>query len=292
MSNERVNERDGQERLKMKLEQIPPLGEDFGKVIRKYRLRAGIRVVDLGRLLHVTPATVTNWENGTSRPDAETVHRLCRLTGMPVQELFGLQEEKEKDAREREMLESYRGMSEKGKALACASVTAMAQEEKDEHERELKEQYRFFEMHATPAAAGPGCVFGDLLPDYTFARINARNYSSDAIVRVSGRSMEPEYRDGELVYIKYTNDIYVGDDVVCSTADGAVIKRVGSGKLYSVNPALPFGDKYEDDHVRVVGKVMGIVDPGDIAGEEDRSVLGQIYVYEVNQFIKKTGGRN
>lgn len=290
MSNERVNERDGQERLKMKLEQIPPLGEDFGKVIRKYRMKAGIRVVDLGRLLHVTPATVTNWENGSSRPDAETVHRLCRLTGMPVQELFGLQEKG--SAEERGLLDSYRALSENGRALARASVAAMAQEEKDLHERDLRENFRFFELLATPAAAGPGCMFGDLAPDYTFARVNPRNASSDAIVRVSGRSMEPEYRDGELVYIKYTNDFFVGDDVVCSTADGAVIKRVGAKKLYSVNPALPFGDKYEDDHVRVVGKVMGIVDPADIACDEDRTVLGEIHVYEVQQFIKKTRGRN
>jgi hypothetical protein len=35
-----------------------------------------------------------------------------------------------------------------------------------------------------------------------------------------------------------------GEDVVCSSADGMVIKRVTADrKLMSVNPALPYGDK-------------------------------------------------
>lgn len=278
--------------LAEKVEGIPPLSDDFGKIIRKYRLKNKVRVVELARLVQVTSATVTNWENGTSRPDAEMIHRLCRLLEMPVEELFCLQARNAPDEREKGLLGSFRRLSENGKALAGACVNAMAEEEQQRHEQELREHYRFFELLSTPAAAGTGCMFGDLSPDYTFARVNARNYTSDAIVRVSGHSMEPEYHNGELVYIKYTNDFFVGDDVVCSTADGAVIKRVGAKKLYSVNPDYPFGDKYEDDHVRVVGKVMGIVEPGDIAGEQDKTVLGEIYVYQVNQFLKKTGSRN
>lgn len=65
--------------------------------------------------------------------------------------------------------------------------------------------------------------------------------AADSIDRVSGASMEPLYHDGDLVYIQFTNGDSDGDDVVCTTADGAVIKRVKKHKLYSLNKALPYG---------------------------------------------------
>jgi len=50
-----------------------------------------------------------------------------------------------------------------------------------------------------------------------------------------------------------------------TTADGAVIKRMYDNKLYSLNPRYPedpqypYGEKGEDDHVQVIGRVLGTV---------------------------------
>ncbi|MBO2517219.1 MAG: hypothetical protein CW338_08125 [Clostridiales bacterium] len=260
--------------------------ERLGKTIRKYRLNAGVGVKGLGEKLGVSAATVNYWEGGRFCPVPEMMARLCRMFDIPPAELLGL-EENEGTMDEKNLLENYRQMSDLGKQLAFSAVNAMAEEERKNYERELKETYRPFLLHSTPAAAGTGYGFSDFPTQCTFARVNARNMRSDAIVRVSGRSMEPVYKDGDMVYLKYTQDISQGDDVVCSTQDGAVIKRMGKGKLYSINTDYPFGPKFEDDHVRVIGKVMGVVVPEDLAQEKDRHFLSEVYCYEVKQMLKR-----
>ncbi len=118
----------------------------------------------------------------------------------------------------------------------------------------------------------PSCslLLPRLVPAVLFYRHTARVYvykengyneSADALIRVSGASMEPQYHNGDLVYVKYTQSVEDGDIVICSTADGAVIKQMLNHKLYSLNKALPYGEKSEDDHVTIVGKVLGKVSP-------------------------------
>ena len=60
-------------------------------------------------------------------------------------------------------------------------------------------------------------------------------------------------------------------------------------RLYSLNRALPYGDKNEDDHVTVVGKVLGKVSVRDLADEEDIPVLEVIKSEEVRDFKLKYG---
>ena len=98
--------------------------------------------------------------------------------------------------------------------------------------------------------------------------------------------MEPLYHDGDLLYIVYTQEHKDGDDVVCSTADGAVVKRVYENKLISLNETYPFGEKSEDDHVKVLGKVIGIVSKDSLPDETDLSVLEEIHSVELREFYK------
>ena len=275
------------EALRKKDETLIRLDERFGQTIRKYRQKAGIAIVDLSRLLGITPKAVSSWENGRAKPDADTINRLCRLLELPVTELFSLSGEEAFRGDERELLDAYRRLDEGGRSMALASVTAMAEEREEARLKELKESFRLFDFFDTPAAAGAGCAFGDSAPGYTFARLNPWNCNSDAIVRVSGRSMEPVYKNGDYVYLQYTRNVFPGDDVVCSTADGAVIKRVGREGLYSVNPDYPFGIRFEDDCVRIIGKVTGIVQPYEFAKEGEQTALSELFAYQVKQRIKK-----
>lgn len=264
---------------------------DLGRTIRRYRLNAGVGVKELAETLGVSATTIGYWESGRFSPSPEMMARLCRMFDIPAAEMLGL-EESETTMDEKNLLINYRQMSDLGKQLAFSAVNAMAEEERKNYEQELKENYRPFVLYSTPAAAGTGYGFSDFPTQCCFVKVNYRNMKSDAVVRVSGRSMEPLYRDGDMVYLKYTQDIMQGDDVVCSTQDGAVIKRMGKGKLYSLNADYPFGQKYEDDHVRVIGKVMGVVLPEELAQEKDRHFLNEVYCYEVKQMLKKIRPEN
>ncbi|HFU4497072.1 TPA: helix-turn-helix transcriptional regulator [Streptococcus suis] len=119
--------------------------------------------------------------------------------------------------------------------------------------------------------------------------LSQNRFQLDAIVRVSGPSMEPLYHNDDLVYVQFTEEAEDGTDVICSTADGAVIKRVKNKMLYSLNQDYPFGKKNEDDHVVVLGKVLGIVGKEDQPNTEDIADLETVLSRELREFYKEHG---
>jgi hypothetical protein len=92
-----------------------------------------------------------------------------------------------------------------------------------------------------------------------------------------------------MIYVKYMKDLENNDIVICSTADGAVIKRMYENKLYSLNPQYPYGEKSEDDHVQVVGKVIGAVSADEIPGKEDSAILKDLKSEELYEFEREDG---
>ena len=107
--------------------------------------------------------------------------------------------------------------------------------------------------------------------------------------------MEPRFYDGDMVYVKYTQAVHDGDIVICSTADGAVIKQMLNHKLYSLNKdlpynkALPYGEKSEDDHVTIVGKVLGKISPLELPDDDDLPLLEDVKSAEIREFRRKHG---
>lgn len=73
------------------------------------------------------------------------------------------------------------------------------------------------------------------------------------------------------------------------TADGAVIKRMYNNKLYSLNPQYPYGEKGEDDHVQVIGKVLGTVSADEIPDAEDSAMLKDLKSDELYEFDREYG---
>lgn len=73
------------------------------------------------------------------------------------------------------------------------------------------------------------------------------------------------------------------------TADGAVIKRMYDNKLYSLNPQYPYGEKGEDDHVQVIGKVLGTVSADEIPDAEDSAMLKDLKSDELYEFDREYG---
>lgn len=68
-----------------------------------------------------------------------------------------------------------------------------------------------------------------------------------------------------------------------------VIKQMLNHKLYSLNKALPYGEKSEDDHVTIVGKVLGKVSPLELPADDDIHLLEEVKAQEVREFKKKYG---
>ena len=60
-------------------------------------------------------------------------------------------------------------------------------------------------------------------------------------------------------------------------------------KLHSINPNLPYGEKNEDDNVKILGVVLGVADSADFADSEDIPVLEELHAREILTFDRKHG---
>ena len=168
-------------------------------------------------------------------------------------------------------------------------LDSILDEETREKSRLINDSTLGVAVISTKAAAGDGFNYSDIpVEDYRFVFKSARSENANAIIQVKGNSMLPVYHEDEWVYVQYADAAYVGEDVICSSRAGMHIKRLGENGPYSVNKAAPFALSAEDDHVRIIGRVLGIVDPAaDFPSEADNAVLTELRRDEIHRFKKE-----
>ena len=97
----------------------------------------------------------------------------------------------------------------------------------------------------------------DLLPEYDY----------DSIVEVSGSSMEPMIKDGDIVFVKYNQDFIDGKIYVVNIAGETVIKTCyfERDKLTLVSENKDWEDRIIEgadlNQVKIVGRVIGWATP-------------------------------
>ena len=261
----------------------------FGSILKEARKRKKLTQEAVAEKLGVTRFTVRNWETDANRPDYEMVPKLCALLDLSVQDLFGA--ETPLSLFERDLLRDVRALSPLSRQTVRRIVSVMLDGETSAKDEQLKSTCRIIELLPGGAAAGTGYEFQETAPEPFFLRTNDRNARADAVVRVSGKSMEPVYLDGDYVYFEYAKSAYPGEDVVAGWREGAVVKRVGEDRtLYSVNPDYPF--RYDDgaEGVRLIGRVLGVVSSADRPDAEDEDILQELFKEELRSFYKRHGG--
>ena len=261
--------------------------------IRTGRKQAGLSQKELGEKLGVTRNTVINWEAGKYRPDADLFPQLCAALQISLNELFGMNPAAQLGVSEQEwkLLAGYRQITPFGRKIADRVIAGILEEEQREKNRIINRAALGVAVISTRAAAGDGFDYSDIpVEDYRFVYAGGRSAKADAIIQVRGDSMLPVYRDNDWVYVQYTDSADIGEDVICSSRAGIHIKRLGENGPYSVNKDAPFTLTSEDDHVRIIGRVLGIVDPeSDIPSDDDNLILTDLRRDEIRAFREEHG---
>ena len=92
--------------------------------LKKYRIKKGLTVYDVGEKIGKSGKTVSAWENGHGQPDAETFVQLYYLYGMESMSLFFGIEDADVPDREKQLLSAFRRLNDTGQVLALATVKA------------------------------------------------------------------------------------------------------------------------------------------------------------------------
>ena len=81
---------------------------------------------------------------------------------------------------------------------------------------------------------------------------------ADFIIGVSGESMEPDYHDGEKLYVRKVEYLRNGDVGIFTIGNECFLKELGEDGLISRNKN--YDDIPGDEKVRLIGKVIGKVE--------------------------------
>ncbi len=116
---------------------------------------------------------------------------------------------------------------------------------------------RTLPLYDLPVSAGVGVMLdGDSTEEITVSD-NSRTREADFALRISGNSMEPRYRDGDILLVQETDTVEFGELGIFILDGNGFFKVFGGDRLYSLNPE--YGDillkDFED--VRVAGRVIG-----------------------------------
>jgi len=198
----------------------------------------------------VKAKTIYNWEKDISQPNIEQFLDLCTIFGVDdihwrfcgVHKGF------------------YGGLNNEGRMKAREFVDLLFQVEKYRDDPDLDtEPLRLLPLYDIPVSAGTG----NFLDDSGYEMIQVPRYvpsSADFALRLVGDSMEPLYKEGQIIWVKWQQTLHSGEigifiyngDVLCKelVTDGK------TARLHSHNPSYDDIQVKEDYGFRVVGKVV------------------------------------
>lgn len=247
----------------------------YGNVIRMYRKASGLELKDIGAKMGIHPNSISNWERGTARPDIDFIPGLCEVLHMPIEALFGMElPESELTAKEKDLIEKFRGLSEEMQDIEAEHITMLLEYEQKVNTNEDTEYYlqNYFSLPfpAIADAAGTGVQQGGTSKaERIYVRACRNAGIADEIHKVNGHSMEPEYPHGSLVYVKRTTDIREGEIGIFLVEGATYIKIYTAEGLKSLNREYALMHWRDYGEIKLIGKVLGPVDPNAVAQGHD-----------------------
>lgn len=194
----------------------------------------------------VTYGTVSNWERGYRHPSAEQLIELCVLYGVrDVQyEFFGIPSDED----------SMAGLNDIGRMRAEEYIGYLLADE--QYSNIVRPPVtRTLPLYVLPVSAGPG----EFLDSDAYELINVDDtvpLDATFALRINGNSMEPKYRDGQVVYVKQQQDLTEGEIGIFMLNGEAYCKMLREGTLVSLNDSYSPIVISDNDEFRVYGKVL------------------------------------
>lgn len=238
--------------------------------IRHYREKLGMEQKALAAMVGVTANAVSNWERGRARPDVNLLPDICEALQITLYQLYGLDDPSVKyTTMEDAFMENYRQLTPGHQYAVRAMAQNLLQVQQAEARRQIHKLTRF--EHQLAAGIGDPNEFEDSgTPIYVYD--DSLTCRADCVFTVNGDSMEPDYPDGCMVLVKRISDFgeLTPEDIGAFMIDNETcIKEYREDGLHSLNPKYDVMRFSDEESVYLIGRVIGVLDPENIATEED-----------------------
>lgn len=223
---------------------------NIGELIARQRKAQGMNQAQLASRLgamgfQVTNQAVSKWENGSTLPNARQFMALC--DALEVDDIRGVFSGKGEGL--------LSGLDREGRRMVLDYVQLL----RDSGRYSALSQARKLPLYSLAVSAGTGQFLDG--EDYEMVEVgrevpDGANFG----VRVSGDSMEPQFHDGQIIWVRQQRSLMTGEIGIFLYDGSAYLKQlVARGEslaLHSFNP------NYDDIIIsaelplRVLGKVM------------------------------------
>ncbi|HFU4500668.1 TPA: S24 family peptidase [Streptococcus suis] len=212
----------------------------LGNSIRELRKSKKMTQVELAKKTGYKQNTISNHENGNRQLDEQDILKYAKALEVEPQVLFDLS--RTPTTAPNSLIEQISDkvvqLTEKGKKDVLRFTSELL--EREEADRIIQEEPLFKIYFRSTAKAGPkGYGYDDYDADYAYT--NQEPPRHDVATKVDGDSMNPDYQDGDILYLRdYGASHYNGDECVVVIDDKSYFKRLYTTenglKLVSTNP--------------------------------------------------------
>lgn len=239
----------------------------IGENIKRYRLQNGWTQQELGAKIGISKNAIGNYEKGFRSPKKDTMFDLANAFNISINDLFPpIQNSSSSNTSQIQSIYDKLTPPRQNKVLTYAEK--QLNEQRNEEETKINEvseaiQLYSYDYYDHPASAGTGQYLNDVRVEQIELPVDI---DADFVIPIKGDSMEPDYHDGDLVFIQTSVDLNDGVIGVFNYNGDAYIKQLvideDQAYLHSLNPAYKDMPITPETDFRIIGEVVDLYREG------------------------------
>ena len=236
----------------------------IGNQIKTFRKSAGFTQDELAKRLNTTKQTISRYEKGDRKANQDMLFELCDIFSVSIDDFFPSQNEVLQSSTTSPIQTIYDELKPLRKAKVLTYAERQLYEQKSEDNTKKNEvseaiQLYSYDYYDHPASAGTGQYLNDVRVERIELPVDV---DADFVIPIKGDSMEPDYHDGDLVFIQTSVDLNNGVIGVFNYNGNAYIKQLVIDKeqayLHSLNPIYKDMPITPETDFRIIGEVVDL----------------------------------
>ena len=251
----------------------------IGAKIKEFRLKRNLTQKELAKIVNVGDTTIANYEKGFRSPKKDTMFDLANAFNISIDDLFPPVQKNAvestnplpdaSDLLTQQITDKVVQLTTQNKKIVLRTSEELLESQKNEEETKINEvsediiQLYSYDYYDHPASAGTGQYLNDVRVERIELPVDI---DADFVIPIKGDSMEPDYHDGDLVFIQTSVDLNDGVIGVFNYNGDAYIKQLVIDKeqayLHSLNPAYKDMPITPETDFRIIGEVVDLYREG------------------------------
>ena len=229
--------------------------KEIVNILKEEKDKQGLSISELARRVDMAKSAVSRYFNYTREFPLNRADDFARVLNITPEYLLGVNENKKDNSTTKQILDSVFSKLEEPRQ---DKVVAYAKSELDDQNKVVNIKDYTYDYYDNAVSAGTGQYIGTSQRETITLPVE---FDADYVVPVYGDSMEPEYHDGDYIFIESTVNLNDGEIGVFELYGDTYVKQLmledDHAYLHSLNKKYKDMKVDADSDFRVLGRVVG-----------------------------------